>query len=226
MGVPSHPTNPHVARSYFFAYNPHKLTGKGHFMGRPRHTQKNSKPILEREYKLLLTYANGIQTFETTKTKWIRTIEILYMTGLRVSEILNIRVKDIRDAIEHSELKVYISKQNIIRHIPLSQKSITVLKKLIQHDSDPESFLIHKRNMKRTRLTSVSFTYELNQFIQTALNSSDYSSHSFRKGIITHMSQKGINPKITQTFIGHKNVTTTLNYYRPTTEDVRECLVR
>ena len=40
------------------------------------------------------------------------------------------------------------------------------------------------------------------------------------------MSMRGINPRITQSFIGHKNVTTTLNYYKPTIEDVRECLVR
>ncbi|MGP2656523.1 tyrosine-type recombinase/integrase [Malaciobacter sp. WC5094] len=195
-------------------------------MSRPFNTNKNTKPILEKEYKQLITYTKGLDTFQTTKDKWIRTIEILWISGLRISEILNIKVKDIRNSIEKCELRVYISKQNIIRHIPLSQKSINILKKLISNDLDNESYFIHKRNCKKSKLNPYSFTYEFNQYLQFVLNSKDYSSHSFRKGLITQMSMKGINPKITQTFIGHKSVTTTLNYYKPTIEDVRECLVR
>lgn len=195
-------------------------------MSRPTNSNKNTKPILDKEYKQLLTYSNGIQTFETTKVKWIRSIELLFMSGLRVSEILDIRIKDILDGINHGEMRVYISKQNIIRHIPLSQNSVNKLKKLIENETDDESYFIHKRNSKRNRMNTIGFTYEFNEFIQSVLNSKDYSTHSFRKGLITQMSVKGINPKITQTFIGHRNVTTTLNYYKPTSEDVRECLVR
>jgi len=194
-------------------------------MGRPFNTNKNTKPILEKEYKQLLTYTNGLDTFQSTKNKWLRTIEVLWISGLRVSELLEIKMKDIKEAIEKSELRVYISKQNIIRHIPLSQKSVNTLKKLIS-DVTYDGYLIHKRNCNKSKLNSISFTYEFNQYIQLVLNSKDYSSHSFRKGLITQMSVNGINPKITQTFIGHKSVTTTLNYYKPTVEDIRECLVR
>lgn len=215
-----------VAITYCFVYNPNKLIDLEKKMGRPSQSNKNTKPILDKEYKQLLTYSNGIQTFETTKTKWIRSIELLFMSGLRVSEILDIRIKDILDAINHGEMRVYISKQNIIRHIPLSQNSVNKLKKLIENETDYESYFIHKRNSKRNRINTIGFTYEFNEFIQSVLNSKDYSTHSFRKGLITQMSMKGINPKITQTFIGHRNVTTTLNYYKPTSEDVRECLVR
>ena len=195
-------------------------------MSRPINTNKNTKPILDKEYKQLLTYSNGIQTFDTTKVKWIRSIELLFMSGLRVSEMLDIRIKDIKDGIRNSELRVYISKQNIIRHVPLSINSVNKLKKLIEFETDDESYFIHKRNSKRNRMNTAGFTYGFNEFIQSVLNSKDFSSHSFRKGLITQMSVKGINPKITQTFIGHRNVTTTLNYYKPTSEDVRECLVR
>jgi len=194
-------------------------------MSRPNNTNKNTKPILEKEYKQLIIYTNGLNTYQSTKNKWIKTIEILWITGLRVSELLDIKVKDIKEAIEKSELRVYISKQNIIRHIPLSKKSVSILKRLIENDTD-DAYVFHKRNCKQSKLNSISFTFEFNKYLQTVLNSKDYSSHSFRKGLITQMSMKGINPKITQTLIGHKSVTTTLNYYRPTIDDVRECLVR
>ena len=194
-------------------------------MSRPNNTNKNTKPILEKEYKQLIIYTNGLNTYQSTKNKWIKTIEILWITGLRVSELLDIKVKDIKEAIKKSELRVYISKQNIIRHIPLSKKSVSILKRLIENDTD-DAYVFHKRNCKQSKLNSISFTFEFNKYLQTVLNSKDYSSHSFRKGLITQMSMKGINPKITQTLIGHKSVTTTLNYYRPTIDDVRECLVR
>ncbi len=194
-------------------------------MGRPYHTNRNSKPILELEYKILKSYINGLDTFETTKVKWLRSVEMLYMSGLRVSELLEIKIKDIQDGIDKGELSVFIKKQKIIRHIPLSKKSISILKKLIDNETDTESYFIHKRNNGRNNLNHIGFTKDFNQLIQLVLGK-EFSTHSFRKGLITEFSKKGINPKITQTFIGHRNVTTTLNYYKPTVEDVRECLVR
>lgn len=194
-------------------------------MGRPYHTNRNSKPILELEYKILKSYINGLDTFETTKVKWLRSVEMLYMSGLRVSELLEIKIKDIQDGIDKGELSVFIKKQKIIRHIPLSKKSISILKKLIDNETDMESYFIHKRNNGRNNLNHIGFTKDFNQLIQLVLGK-EFSTHSFRKGLITEFSKKGINPKITQTFIGHRNVTTTLNYYKPTVEDVRECLVR
>ena len=78
---------------------------------RPKNTQRNSKPILEREYKILKSYINGLETIETTKIKWLRSLEILYMGGMRVSEILDIKIKDIMDGIEKSELTIFVKKQ-------------------------------------------------------------------------------------------------------------------
>lgn len=194
-------------------------------MSRPKNTNRNSKPILDKEYKILKSYINGLETFETTKIKWIRSLEILYMSGLRVSEILDVKIKDIVNGINKGELSIFVKKQKIIRHIPLSDKSISILKRLIKNETDIDGYFIHKRNSVRNNLNSIGFTKDFNQLIQMVLGK-EYSTHSFRKGIITQMSMNGINPKITQSFIGHRNVTTTLNYYKPTVDDVRECLVR
>lgn len=193
--------------------------------GRPKNSQRNSKPILEPQYKILKSYINGLETFQTTKTKWIRALEILYMTGMRVTEILNLKIIDIKNAIEKNELSVFIQKQQIIRHIPLSEKSVKLLKKLIENESNPENYLFHKRNNPKSHLNPNSFTKEFNDLIQSVLGD-NYSSHSFRKGIITEMGISGINPKIIQHFIAHKNVSTTLNYIKPTSDDIRNALLR
>ena len=192
---------------------------------RPKNTQRNSKPILEREYKILKSYINGLETFETTKIKWLRSLEILYMGGMRVSEILDIKIKDIMDGIEKSELTIFVKKQKIIRHIPLSEKSVKILKKLISGEINVNSYFIRKRDSGRNNLNTIGFTKDFNQLIQIVLGK-NYSTHSFRKGIITEMGISGINPKIIQYFIAHKNISTTLNYINPTSDDIRNCLLR
>ncbi len=193
--------------------------------GRPKNSKRNSKPILEKEYKVLKSYINGIETFKTTKTKWLRSLEILYMSGMRVSEVLEITVGDVRNAIDKGELSVFVKKQQIIRHIPISEKSAKILTTLIEGEADMEGYFIHKRNNVRSKLNFNGFTKEFNDLIQMVLGE-NYSSHSFRKGIITEMGVSGINPKIIQHFIAHKNVSTTLNYIKPTAEDIRNVLLR
>ena len=193
--------------------------------GRPKNTKRNSKPIFEKQYKILKSYVNGLDTFQTTKTKWNRTLEILYITGMRVSEILNLKIKDIKDGIDKGELSVFVKKQKAIRHIPLSNKSVKVLKGLIGDETDGDGYFIHKRDNVKSRLNVNGFTKEFNDLIQLVLGA-NYSSHSFRKGIITEMGCCGINPKIIQTFIAHKNISTTLNYIKPSADDIRNALLR
>lgn len=194
-------------------------------MSRPIHTNRNAKPILDKEYAILKSYINGMETFQSTKTKWLRSVELLYISGLRVSEIVELKINDIRNGIKNGELSVFVKKQKIIRHIPLSDKSVSTLKRLIIEEKEEDVYFIHKRNSKRCSLNPIGFTKDFNEVIQLVLGK-EYSTHSFRKGLITQMSMNGINPKITQSFIGHSSVTTTLNYYRPTLSDVRGCLVR
>jgi integrase len=194
-------------------------------MARPKNTNRNSKPLLEKEYKILKSYILGLDGYATTKTKWLRSLELLYMSGMRVSEILDIRIKDIIEGIKKEELSVYIKKQKIIRHIPLSEKSIKNLKKLIEDESDFEGYYIHKRNNVRNSLNPIGFTKDFNFLIQLVLGK-NYSTHSFRKGIITEMGLSGVNPKLIQHFVSHKNIATTLNYINPTSEDIRNCLLR
>ena len=122
-------------------------------VGRPKNTKRNSKPIFEQQYKILKSYINGLETFETTKTKWIRSLEILYMSGMRVSEIISLKISDIQNAIEKEELSVFVKKQQIIRHIPLSKSSVKILKKLIEDESDNESYFVHKETAKKALST-------------------------------------------------------------------------
>lgn len=53
-----------------------------------------------------------------------------------------------------------------------------------------------------------------------------YTSYSFRQGLITEMGSRSVNPKIIQSFIGHKNINTTLGHIKSTENDIKCSLVR
>lgn len=68
------------------------------------------------------------------------------------------------------------------------------------------------------------FIQQVNKTIKEILGEV-YYSHSFRQGLITEMGSKSINIKIISQFVGHKNVSTTMGYIKPTDEQIREALI-
>ena len=71
----------------------------------------------------------------------------------------------------------------------------------------------------------VSLIQLVNKYMKSILGD-NFTSHSFRQGLITEMGSQNINPRVIQSYIGHRNVSTTLNYIKPTENDVKNSLVR
>ena len=71
----------------------------------------------------------------------------------------------------------------------------------------------------------LSYITIVNKFIKDTLGQ-NYTSHSFRQGLLTEMAAKGINVQIMAKFVGHTSFKTTLNYVKPTDEMVMSSLVR
>ena len=66
----------------------------------------------------------------------------------------------------------------------------------------------------------------VNKHMQKALGDRSFTSYSFRQGLITEYASKGVNTRIIQEFIGHRDTKTTMRYIRPTEQDLRESLIR
>ena len=75
------------------------------------------------------------------------------------------------------------------------------------------------------RLNNIVFIQQVNKIIKEILGTG-FSSHSFRQGLITEMGSKSINIKIISQFIGHKNISTTMGYMKPTDEQILNNLIR
>ncbi len=185
--------------------------------------------ITEIEYKKLMSFIRGNETLrENTKQNLLRTFTILFFTGLRLNEVQELKIKDIKNLLQDGNVKIDISKTSTQRKLYLTNSFQKELVKLfdLKNEND-ENRIISKGSdkNKRTSINNIVFIQQVNKTIKEILGEG-YSSHSFRQGLITEMGSKSINIKIISQFVGHKNVSTTMGYIKPTDEQIREALIR
>lgn len=185
--------------------------------------------ITEVEYKKLISFIRGNETLrENTKLNLLRTFTILFFTGLRLNEVQELKIKDIKNLLQDGNVKIDISKTSTQRKLYLTNSFQKELVKLFDFKNElDENRIISKGSdkNKRTSINNIVFIQQVNKTIKEILGEG-YSSHSFRQGLITEMGSKSINIKIISQFVGHKNVSTTMGYIKPTDEQIREALIR
>ena len=91
--------------------------------------------------------------------------------------------------------------------------------------TDEKNKLIQRAGHTRSSMHPLSYITIVNKFLKETLGP-NYTSHSFRQGLLTEMAAKGINVQIMAKFVGHTSFKTTLNYVKPTDEMVMSSLVR
>lgn len=181
------------------------------------------------EYKKLMNATRGNESIRAnTKSNLLRTFTILYFTGLRLNELQELRIKNIKELVFDSSTKLILPKTNTERKLYCSDDFKKELLKIFDFDIEfDENRVITKgsNKAKGTGITIPTFITLVNSHIKNILGKG-YTSHSFRQGIITEMGSKGINIKIISRYIGHKSVETTLGYMKPTDNDIFNSLIR
>lgn len=185
--------------------------------------------ITEIEYKKLMSFTRGNETLRfNTKQNLLRTFTILFFTGLRLNEVQELKIIDIKNLLQDGNVKIDISKTSTQRKLYLTnsfQKELVKLFDFKNEDDDNKIISKGSDKNKRTSINNIVFIQQVNKTIKEILGEG-YSSHSFRQGLITEMGSKSINIKIISQFVGHKNVSTTMGYIKPTDEQIREALIR
>lgn len=185
--------------------------------------------ITEVEYKKLMSFIRGNETLrENTKLNLLRTFTILFFTGLRLNEVQELKIIDIKNLLQDGNVKIDISKTSTQRKLYLTnsfQKELVKLFDFKNEDDDNKIISKGSDKNKRTSINNIVFIQQVNKIIKEILGEG-FSSHSFRQGLITEMGSKSINIKIISQFVGHKNVSTTMGYIKPTDEQIREALIR
>lgn len=136
--------------------------------------------------------------------------EVLYSSGLRVSELISLE----RGMIEDSYLRV-IGKGNKERVAPLGKKALDAVnfyvndgRKKIDRNKTVKLFL----NNNGGPLTARGVRYILNKYIQKYSLKQKISPHVFRHSFATHLLNNGADLRTVQELLGHVNLSSTQIY--------------
>ncbi|MBE0498605.1 MAG: site-specific integrase [Campylobacterales bacterium] len=186
---------------------------------RPRGTTRAKKPILKKEYdRLIAAVYRSLDLQSGTKMKLISAFTLLYLTGCRVSEIVEFCAKDVEQMIAHNEFSLTNrTKTRKSRLISFDSDRVQVefLKKILPLDGGP----LFKRNNSNTPMTASALKFMMNSFIHKILGEL-YSTHSFRAGYITAAHQLGQSLEHIRQDVGHKDIATTARYAIVTSEEI------
>lgn len=134
--------------------------------------------------------------------------EILYQTGIRVSELINLEVKN----ITNNQIKV-LGKRNKERFIPIGNKLHTIISELIDLknlEKIPNKFLLENKSGKK-RTSKFVYT-KVNTYLGKATNLSKRSPHVLRHTFATHMLNNGASIESIKSLLGHADLTATQVY--------------
>lgn len=181
------------------------------------------------EQKKLIAHLRGDTSIrENTRLNLLRTFTILFYTGMRLNELQDLRVKDIKELLENETVKVLSQKTSSERKLYLTKdfkKSLTPLFDFTIEDDENRVIAKGSNKNKRSGINSITFIQQVNAYLKSVLGTG-YTSHSFRAGIINEYASKGVNIKIISKYIGHSDTKTTLLYVNPSDEDIMKNLIR
>ena len=172
----------------------------------PKQPKSLPKYLNKTEIDLLIETAGKNKTGFRTLTQ----LELLYATGIRVSELLTLKTISI---IKDSYLQV-MGKGRVERLIPLYPKIIEILKKYkeINKLEKSSSYLFPGTGITGHQ-TRDSFFKNLKKIAITAgIDPIKVSPHVFRHSFASHLLEEGADLRTIQTLLGHQDISTTEIY--------------
>lgn len=153
-------------------------------------------------------------------------IEVLFSCGLRVSELVNMKLSDLY--LEDRVLLVR-GKGNKERLVPVSNKAIADLKRWffdrnlmkIKPGEDDYVFL----NRRGAHLTRTMILIMVKRQAEEAGIKKTISPHTFRHSFATALLQGGADLRSIQTMLGHEKIDTTLVYTHISNEQLRKAIL-
>jgi integrase/recombinase XerD len=156
-------------------------------------------------------------------------VETLYSCGLRVSELVNIRLTDL--FFDQGFIRV-IGKGNKERLVPVGDKAIKEInlylkdRNSISHKIDRNSENIIFLNRRGNKLTREMVFTIIKKNAKLAGIKKSISPHTFRHSFATHLVEGGADLRAVQEMLGHESIQTTEIYTHLDKEFLRDTILR
>jgi integrase/recombinase XerD len=187
----------------------------------PRVGRSLPKPLSVTEVDELLEQPLKRNTPEAKRDRAM--LELLYATGLRVTELVSLDVDDINMSGPYVRCMGKGSKE---RTIPIHEQASGAVAEYLNDGRAP---LVKNRkeaalfvNRRGERLTRQGFWLILKQYAKEANIATPVTPHTLRHSFATHMLRGGMNLRHVQELLGHANISTTQVYTQIANDHVRQ----
>jgi integrase/recombinase XerD len=150
-------------------------------------------------------------------------LEVLYATGLRVTELVNLRHNQVN--LNQGVLRI-VGKGNRERLIPLGEESIRWLNQFVQ---GPRTEILLERQTdflfptrRGDKMTRQAFWHIIKRYARKACVDKDLSPHTLRHAFATHLLNHGADLRVVQMLLGHSDLSTTQIYTHVARERMKE----
>ena len=175
----------------------------------PKIEKRTPSVLTAKEVELLLDQPKDID-LKGTRDKAM--LEFAYATGMRVTEIISLDVKDVK--LDEGYVVCHSGSKQ--RNIPLGTLSLKALKEYIEEarpvlirDEKVEALFV---NVNGQRLTRQGFWKIVKYYKEQAHITKDITPHVLRHSFATHLLQNGADLKAIQTMLGHSDISSTQVY--------------
>lgn len=148
-------------------------------------------------------------------------LELMYATGLRVSELLSLRFRNLN--MQNGLITVY-GKGNKQRSVPVSSFALEFLRKYIDgprkrvKGSKDTDIIFLNRDGKA--LSRTYFFMQVKRYAEEKGIDSSVSPHTLRHCFATHLLENGASLRAVQEMLGHSNIATTQIYTEVSTKRI------
>lgn len=153
-------------------------------------------------------------------------LETLFSTGLRVSELVGLNKDQIKIKSDTTDLEiVVVGKGEYPRTIYLSERAVNALRDYLKlRDDDEKALFIRYKGPKDSsrRLSVRSVENIVKKYSKKAGLPPITSPHTIRHSYATDLLAQGVDLRVIQEFLGHKNIATTQIYTHITSKKLRD----
>ncbi|MDC1375565.1 tyrosine-type recombinase/integrase [bacterium] len=151
------------------------------------------------------------------KTKSLRTLvvlEILYSTGMRISELLSLPLSDFINITDKLQIK---GKGGVYRMVAFNKQSLDIINLWLNYRSLSKVFINNKymfpeKNGSKFINRQTLYKDIVNLSKSIGLENKDISPHKIRHSFATHLLNRGADLRSLQKFLGHADISTTEIY--------------
>ena len=135
-------------------------------------------------------------------------IEMLYATGMRISELVNLKITDVD--MKRSVVKVF-GKGSKERLVPFGETALDSLRSYLneREQSSSKEIFLSNRGKKMTR---VAFWQRVKVYLIRENLKNSISPHTLRHAFATHLLNRGADLRSVQLLLGHSDLSTTQIY--------------